>query len=88
MIISQEQVQRAVEYLRTPSGDAPVMQTRAASGSLSPELMERVHAVLEGCPEVREDRVEHARCVVDGECPSSSEVAEKLIGRVISDSLR
>jgi len=39
-------------------------------------------------PEVRYDRVLHARRMMDGHMPDSEELASKLIGRVISDSLR
>ena len=88
MIISQQQVQKAVEYLRTPSGSAAASHSGTAYDAVSPEFLERVHKVIDECPETRADRVEHARACVQGSAPSSDEVAEKMIGRIVSDSLR
>ncbi len=56
------------------------------SASVSPELVERVKAAIAQLPEMRSDRVCAAWEVVDGDIPSSA-VAEKMIGRLISDEL-
>jgi len=88
MIISEEQVRLAVEYLQTPEGAHPADIGLSGSEAISPELMLKVQTVCAQLPDTRDERVEHARDMVAGTHPSSSEVAEKMIGRIISDSLR
>lgn len=88
MIISEEQVRRAVEYLHTSEGDDVAAIDRACEASVSPELLEKVQAVCAELPDTRDERVEHARGMIEGRQLTSSEVAEKMIGRIISDSLR
>lgn len=88
MIISEEQVRLAVEYLQTSEGGHTAAIGLSASEAISSELMLKVQAVCAQLPETRDERVEHARDMVAGTHPSSSEVAEKMIGRIISDSLR
>ncbi len=88
MIISEEQVRLAVRYLQTSEGVHVADIDRARAGSVSPELIQKVQAVCATLPDTREERVEHARVLVAGVHPSGSEVAEKMIGRIISDSLR
>jgi len=85
-MISTEQVRLAAEYLQT-SGE--YMGARSHMNTPpGPELLELVRESLRGVPEVRIDRIEHARALIQGELPSASDLAEKLIGRVISDSIR
>lgn len=55
---------------------------------VSEALLEQVRLSLELVPDTRQDRVDHARAMLDGPCPSSSELAEKIIGRLLSDALR
>jgi hypothetical protein len=88
MIISDEQVRRAVEYLRSSDPDAD--QRLVLDGtSITPELIDRVQAAIASMPDARPDRVDEAREeIVDGPGVSPAIVADKLIGRVISDSLR
>jgi len=88
MIISEEQVRLAVEYLQTSEGGNAADISHSGSDSISPELMKKVQAVCAELPDTRNERVEHARDMVAGLQPSGSEVAEKMIGRIISDSLR
>ena len=88
MIISEEQVRLAVEYLQTTErGDAQHV-TGCGSEPVSPELLEKIRLSLEGTPDLRDDRVAHGRMLLGGHEPSGSEVAEKMIGRIISDSIR
>ncbi|MDA3936519.1 MAG: hypothetical protein PF636_06605 [Actinomycetota bacterium] len=87
MIISEEQVRLAVEYLQTPAAKCAVCAGHDAS-SVPPDLMDRVKATLASTPETRRDRVEQARIMLSGVTPSSREVADKMIGRIVSDSLR
>lgn len=84
MIISDEQVRLAAEYLRSPHEVGAVV---AVSSDVSGELMDRVRASVAGLPDVRQDRVAEAKAMLNDR-PSSEEVAGKLIGRVVSDSLR
>lgn len=88
MIISEEQVRLAVRYLQTSEGEHIADIDRARAGSVSDELIRKVQAVCATLPDTREERVEQARFLVTGIQPSGSEVAEKMIGRIISDSLR
>ncbi len=88
MIISEEQVRLAVAYLQTPEGDHVAHIGRTSSAAVTPELLAKVTAACETLPDTRSDRVEHGRDMVAGVQPSGSEVAQKMIGRIISDSLR
>ncbi len=86
MMISDEQVRRAVDYLRT--SDAYVQPARRMTDPRAIELVDRVVEALRELPDVRDDRVEHARLLVGDALPSSAELATKLIGRVVSDAIR
>ena len=85
MIISEEQVRRALEYLQTTE-KAPAAPG-SPGGGVPEELIERVRDIVAATPETRDDRVERGREMIAGGV-SSSEVAEKMIGRIISDSIR
>jgi len=86
MMISDLQARLALECLREAHDEGESGVERVSK--LSPELLERVNRVLAEVPETRRDRVEQARAgLAEGIC-SSREVAEKIIARVISDSLR
>lgn len=85
MIISDEQVRRVVEYLHTPDEYAKSTEPPADDGS---EILRLVMNELELLPDVRNDRVEQARHMLTAEFPTPDTVAGKLIGRVLSDSLR
>jgi hypothetical protein len=84
MKISDEQVRQAVEYLQTP-GES---HAQPLSESVSSECLERARSVIETTPDVRDDRLDSAREMLDGCGPSSTEVAEKMLGRIVSDSIR
>ncbi|TLM77511.1 MAG: flagellar biosynthesis anti-sigma factor FlgM [Actinobacteria bacterium] len=84
MIISDEQARLAAEYLRTGHGsDARSASSRTVSG----DLLARVRESVDELPDVRADRVAQAKAALADQ-PSPEEVAGKLIGRVVSDSLR
>ena len=86
MMISDEQVRRAVDYLRTSDEyDRPLERVTDPKAI---ELVDRVVEALRELPDVRLDRVEHARELVRDALPSSDELARKLIGRVVSDAIR
>ncbi len=84
MIISEEQVRLAVRYLQTPS----VTSDTTLTCEVPPELLDRVKDALALLPECREERVVDARDRLAAMPPSADEIAEKMIGRIISDSLR
>jgi hypothetical protein len=86
MIISDQQVRLACEYLHNNSDHAAV-DCHPHAGA-SPELIERVRLSLARVPETRHDRVEEARAMMATEAPSSAVIAQKMIGRIISDSIR
>jgi hypothetical protein len=84
MKISDEQVRRAVEYLQTTEDS----RFEPLDPHVSNECIERARTVIDTTPDVRDDRLDSARAMLSGARPSSTEVAEKMIGRIISDSLR
>jgi hypothetical protein len=85
MIISDEQVARAIAYLQNPAQSAEV----AGEGvPVSTELVLRVTEVVESMPDVRNSRVAEARERCEAHLPTSGEIADKLIGRVVSDAIR
>jgi ribosome maturation protein Sdo1 len=86
MIISEQQVQRVLEYLH--SHDGLVAERVAMDHNVSPELVERIRVELERFPEMRDDRVAIGRELVASHEVNSDEVAAKMIGRIISDSMR
>ena len=87
MIISDEQVRKVVEYLQTP--DEYAMTDASCTLSQAPvDLIDRVVREVSELPDVRGDRVEQARAMMAFNPPDSKLVAGKLIGRVLSDSLR
>jgi hypothetical protein len=86
MIISEQQVQRVLEYLH--SHDGLVAERVAMDHNVSPELVERIRLELERSPDMRDDRVAIGRELVASHEVNSDEVAAKMIGRIISDSMR
>lgn len=87
MIISDEQVRRVVEYLHTPDH---ITDSPPAAGHVDPsaDFMRLVMCELQTVPDVRADRVAEAREMLLTDIPASDVVAGKLIGRVLSDSIR
>ncbi|MBN2247224.1 MAG: hypothetical protein JW733_00845 [Coriobacteriia bacterium] len=85
MMISDEQVRRVAECLKADraSGAVPAPHTRP-----DPSLVAGIVDMLRDVPELRPDRMEHARQMIDGNMPDSGALASKLVGRVLSDSLR
>ena len=90
-MISEEQVRRAVEYLQTSDEywadkywEASVLDPHA----LPEDLMRRVNALLASMPELRDDRIDEARVFLADPLPAADELAAKVIGRILSDSIR
>lgn len=84
-MISDEQVRRVAECLEA---DSRPSTTPATNEVPDPSLIAGIVDMLCNSPEIRYDRVEHARRMIAGNMPDSGELASKLVGRVISDSLR
>lgn len=84
-MISDEQMRRVVQCL---SGDSAVMAPSAPAQKPDPSLVAGIVDMLCEIPELRHDRIQHAREMIDGHMPDSDELATKLVGRVLSDSLR
>ena len=87
MIISDEQVQLALEYLQAHGTDVPQRHVGDLDRGVTSELVERVKRELALMPETREDRVRDARDFLYAGV-DEGEVAVKMIGRILSDSLR
>jgi hypothetical protein len=87
MIISDEQVQLAIEYLQRQPGPDPGQRLVDPAVGVTPELVARVRDEVSRMPDTRLDRVADGRELVSvGVSPD--EVAAKMIGRIISDSIR
>ncbi|MBN1192945.1 MAG: hypothetical protein JXA36_04570 [Coriobacteriia bacterium] len=86
MMISNQQIRLAAEYRASPCGFG--CSGLRESRQVSPEFLERMVTHVRELPDVREDRVAHGRVLVEYAMPSSGELAAKLIGRLVSDSIR
>lgn len=83
MIISNEQVELAMEHLKKCG-----WSSRALMGSVSPEELTRIKAHLRQVPDVREGVVMRIRSILPSYDPDPRRVAEKLVGRLIGDMVR
>lgn len=88
MIISNEQAQKAIEYLQIAKPFEALAQEPSAAGRIHPEFLGKVCRGLMELPEAREDRIQQARQAITVSPPASAVVAEKMIARLLSDSLR
>lgn len=87
MIISEEQVRQALTYLQS-DGPAVVGSPVRGIQDVSKELMQRVRCELALSPDTRDERVAMGRDFIASTDITSEDVARKMIGRIISDSLR
>ena len=83
MIISDEQAFLAAQALRSRCSEG-----RCNRPEISAELFAEVRAAIENTPETRDERVREAKDHLHAGVPDSREVAQKMISRIISDSLR
>lgn len=83
MIISNEQVQRALEDVRKCG-----RSSCSLTGSVSPEELTRIKAHLRQVPDVRETMILRIRSILPTYDPDPREVAEKMVGRLIGDMVR
>lgn len=87
MMISDEQVRLALRDLHNNERSEGTA-TAATAAEVPAELLRRVCDSLASMPECRVDRVAQARLDLAEGRFSADEVACKIIGRIISDSLR
>jgi hypothetical protein len=85
MIISDRQTELALLYLRHQQSSERVRRA-ATRAAVRPEFLEFVKDHIAAMPDTRDDRMGAAWEVLDGDITSSA-VAEKMIGRLISDEL-
>lgn len=83
MMISNEQALLAARDLQASHPGA-----LGALSGISDAVLAAAHAVVDETPDMREDRVSEARMHLGAGSFDSHQVAEKMISRIISDSLR
>ena len=86
MMISRAETGRALA--RIAAGSERAGSVPAPRKEVPEELVERVRARIAEVPDVREDRMAKARRDLDGAGLDSSAVAEKMLARLVSDSIR
>jgi ABC-type arginine transport system ATPase subunit len=85
MMISDKQARLALDYLKTHQSRQ--RQVRLLDDAqVSPEFMAQVKARISQLPDTRDDRVIAAWEVMSGQV-TAQDVADKMIGRLISDEL-
>jgi hypothetical protein len=62
--------------------------TAARPSKVDRALLSRAVEVALAAPEIRSDRIAQAAYVAEGYLPDAESVASKLLGRLISDSIR
>jgi hypothetical protein len=89
MMISNEQVERALAYLRDNDHEVETSApARSGPAHASDDLVARVRDAMLTAPDTRADRVAEARAHLAEGIFSSDAVADKMVGRLIGDSLR
>ena len=83
LIISNEQIEHCLRYLRETKVRRTSVQARVA-----PEQLSKIKAYLQHLPEVREPTVTRLRNAMPTYEVDSRLVAEKMIGRFIGDMVR
>ena len=83
MIISNEQIQLCLDDLRVrrPRGSA-------VAATVTPEQLSKIKAYLQRVPDVREPVVARLKQGLHGYDRDGLEIAEKMLGRLISDMVR
>jgi hypothetical protein len=85
MIISDRQTELALLYLRHQQTSERIRRATSRA-AVRPEFLELVRDHIASMPDTRDDRMIAAWEVLDGDVTSTA-VAEKMIGRLISDEL-
>jgi len=91
MIISDEQAQSAIRYLRESVGHCHPEEGCLVSDGESSECMmvSKLKDHLMTLPDYREDRIAEAKRTFDEtDGPSAEDIARKLIARFLTDAIR
>ncbi|GAB4274744.1 MAG: hypothetical protein Kow0056_03480 [Coriobacteriia bacterium] len=84
MIISEEQVRKVIEFVRSGGAEG---SSSTQHLDIPSDLAARISECVRCAPDVREERVREAQArLASGVNPS--DVADKMIARLVSDSLR
>lgn len=84
MRITAEQATCVARYLQTKGSD--VASARPSGYSPAPDdLIVRVVSSISSLPEVRAERVTAGRALLQSELPSSDEVAQRILWRIMAD---
>jgi hypothetical protein len=83
MMISQEQARLAAEDIRDQR-----FRTAAEHHGISLEVLLAARSVVENTPDTRPERVQDAMNRMDSGATDSHAVAQMMVSRIISDSLR
>lgn len=84
MIISEEQARRAARYRLTQDEHA----TGTPHADVPPEVLELARKAASSAPDIRADRIEEARTRLDAGEFDAHDIANKMLSRIVSDSLR
>jgi len=84
MIISEEQAKLAARYARSHVAGTP----ETFHEDVPAELIELATAAATSAPDIRAQRIEDARGRLDSGELGALEVAQKMLSRIVSDSLR
>ena len=86
MKLSAEQARQAHDYLQRKGRDA--VNDTHWTGDVSAELIQHAMFRIAHTPDTRPDRVAHALDALNGNLPSASDVAERILWRALADSVR
>ena len=91
MMISDEQVRHALALLRERPDDGESHAADVPSTvrcTIDPVVIAHAAAIAASAPDMRPDRIEHARALLRRHPPTSEEVAVRMLSRMLVDSLR
>ena len=91
MMLSDEQVRHALALLRERSDDSeshPIDVPPEPRCTIDPVVIAHAAAIAASAPDMRPDRIEHARALLRRHPPTSEEVAVRMLSRMLVDSLR
>jgi len=84
MIISEEQAKLAARYARSHADGMP----QTLHEDVPAELIRLATAAAASAPDIRAQRIEDARGRLDSGELGAFDVAQKMLSRIVSDSLR
>lgn len=84
MIISDEQARAAATYLR----ETPCTGGRCTVPDVPDAVLQAAREAVQACPDYRTDRVVEAVERMRHRPPAARDIADKMLSRIVSDSLR